>query len=113
MDYLRIEGLRIETRIGVHDWEKKIKQILLLDIDIPSDFSQTDDALKKTIDYDALCQHVTELVETSDFNLIESVGQHVLTAIQKTFQIKALTIRVSKPHAIHNAKNISIECHAD
>lgn len=109
MDYLRIEGLRIETRIGVNEWEKKINQVLLLDIEIPSDFSQTDDALKNTIDYDALCQHVTELVESTAFNLIETVARLVLESIQKTFKIKALNVRVSKPHAISNAKNISVE----
>jgi 7,8-dihydroneopterin aldolase/epimerase/oxygenase len=109
MDYLYIEGLRIETRIGVHAWEKKINQVLLLDIKIPRDFSQTEDSLTHTIDYDALCQHVTELVESNHFNLIETVAQQALTSIQKTFNIQNLTIRVSKPHAINNAKNISIE----
>jgi 7,8-dihydroneopterin aldolase/epimerase/oxygenase len=113
MDYLRIEGLRIETRIGIHDWEKKINQVLLLDIEIPSDFSQTNDTLKNAIDYDALCQHVTELVESNAFNLIETVAHLVLASIQKTFKIKALTIRVSKPHAISNAKNISVEIRHD
>ncbi|MCH9689665.1 MAG: dihydroneopterin aldolase [Gammaproteobacteria bacterium] len=109
MDYLRIEGLRIETHIGVHAWEKTIKQVLLLDIELPKDLSQTKDTLKNTIDYDALCQHVTEFVESNAFNLIETVAHQVLKSIQKTFEHQAMTIRVSKPDAIHNAKNISFE----
>ncbi len=109
MDCLRIEGLRVEAKIGVHEWEKKITQTLLIDIDIFSDFSKTEDTLSKTIDYDALCQHVTELVEASHFNLIETVAYAVRKSIQKTFNIKAVTLRVSKPHAVSNARNISIE----
>ncbi|MDF1647111.1 MAG: dihydroneopterin aldolase [Legionellaceae bacterium] len=109
MDYLRIEGLRIETRIGVHAWEKKIDQVLLIDIEIPSNFSETKDELNNTIDYDALCQHVTTFVTSNAFNLIESVAQQTLQSIQDTFNVQALTLRVSKPHAISNAKNICIE----
>ncbi len=113
MNYLRIEGLRIETRIGVHAWEKKINQVLLIDIEIPIDIpknsSPSQDVLENTVDYDALCQHVTELVTSNSFNLIETVAQQVLTSIQATFKVQALTLRVSKPHAIHNAKNISVE----
>lgn len=112
MDYLRIEGLRVDTRIGVHEWEKKITQTLLIDIEIPGDFSKTDDALSNAIDYDALCQHVTTLVETSHFNLIETVAHHIRASIQENFKIEALTLRVSKPHAISNARNISIEIQA-
>ncbi|MDX2346839.1 MAG: dihydroneopterin aldolase [Legionella sp.] len=109
MDYLYIEGLRVETRIGVHDWEKKINQVLLIDIKIPRDFSKLDDALENTVDYDALCQHVTKLVESNPFNLIETVAHQIIASIQSTFKLQALTIRVSKPHAINNAKNIYIE----
>ncbi len=112
MNAICIEGLRIETHIGVHDWEKKIKQALILDIKIPRDFkalTETDDQLEKTLDYDALCQHVIELIESKSFNLIETVAHTVLTSIQKTFKLQAVSLRVAKPHAINQASNIFIE----
>lgn len=109
MDCLQIEGLRVETHIGIHAWEKKIKQILLFDIEIPLDFDKIADNIEQTIDYDALCQHVTTFVETHAFNLIETVAHEVIASIQNTFHIQALTLRVSKPHAISNAKNISVQ----
>ncbi len=109
MNYLRIEGLRVEARIGVYAWEKKIRQALSIDIEIPTDFSQIDDKIERAIDYDALCQHVTQLVQSTQFNLIETVATHIHVSLQSTFQIKAASIRVSKPHAIHNANNICVE----
>ena len=109
MDYLLIEGLRVETYIGVHAWEKKIKQTLLLDIKIQKNFNQINDKLENTTDYDALCQHVTELVRSKSFSLIETVAKEVITSIQTVFNLDALTIRVSKPHAISHAKNIAVE----
>jgi len=111
MNILRIEALRTTTRIGVHEWEQRINQELLIDIDIPMSvekLEQTNDALENTVDYDALCQHVTKLVESSAFKLIETVAEHIISSVQRNFGIQALTVRVSKPHAIANAGNISI-----
>jgi 7,8-dihydroneopterin aldolase/epimerase/oxygenase len=108
MNMLRIEALRTTTHIGVHAWEQRINQVLLLDIDIPLTLDNTDDELENTIDYDALCQHVTNLVESSAFKLIETVAEHVISSIQTNFEVGAITVRVSKPHAIANAGNISI-----
>jgi 7,8-dihydroneopterin aldolase/epimerase/oxygenase len=109
MDMIRIEGLRMETRIGVHAWEQKIDQVLLLDIEIPHNFSNIDDALEHTVDYAALCHHVTELVTSAAWKLIETVATTVAASIQDTFSVKTLMVRVSKPHAIEAANNICVE----
>jgi dihydroneopterin aldolase len=111
MNILRIEALRTTTRIGVHDWEQGINQVLLLDIDIPlstEKLEQAHDEIENMLDYDALCQHVTKLVESSTFKLIETVALRVISSIQSNFGVQAITVRVSKPHAIANASNISI-----
>lgn len=111
MNLLRIEALRTTSRIGVHAWEQEINQVLLLDIDIPlstEKLEQAHDEIENTIDYDALCQHVTNLVESNAFKLIETVALRVIRSIQSNFGVQALTVRVSKPHAIANASNISI-----
>ncbi len=116
MNLLRIEALRTTTRIGVHAWEQGIDQVLLLDIDIPlslEKLEKADDMLENTIDYDALCQHVTTLVESSAFKLIETVADRVIRSIQDNFGVQALTVRVSKPDAIANAGNISITMSRD
>ena len=109
MDMLRIEGLRIETRIGVHAWEQKIDQVLLLDIEIPHDFSNINDSLEQTVDYAALCLHVTELVTSTAWQLIETVATTVAASIQIAFDLKALMVRVCKPDAIEAARNICVE----
>lgn len=109
MDLLRIENLKIETRIGVHAWEQRINQTLLINIDMPSDFSATQDKLEQTVDYDALCKHVTSLVESSAWKLIETVADRVAASIQEVFRVQEITVRVSKPHAVANAGNIHVE----
>lgn len=108
MDSLTITALNVATRIGVHLWEQKINQQLLIDIFIPSDFSQCNDELENTLDYDALCQLITHYVESNSFKLIETVANNVAELIKNNFKVTQITITVSKPHAIKNAGTVKV-----
>ncbi|OGV47871.1 MAG: dihydroneopterin aldolase [Legionellales bacterium RIFCSPHIGHO2_12_FULL_42_9] len=109
MDLLEITALRTTTHIGVHAWEQRIKQVLLIDLHIPLDLTQCHDTLDHTLNYDTLCQCVTEYVESNAFTLIETVAENIATRLKTTFPlITTLTVRISKPHAIPTAGNISI-----
>lgn len=108
MDTLVIKALQVATHIGVHAWEQKIKQNLLIDISIPSDFSNCKEDLTNTIDYDALCRCVTELVASKSFKLIETVANEVKEFIKQEFKVDKLTVAVSKPNAVANAGTISV-----
>jgi len=100
--------LSIGTHIGVHAWEQRIVQQLKLDITIPCDVTNCQDQLANTLDYDAICQHVTSFVEANTFALIETVAEKVAALIKETFAVDQLTVSVSKPHAVKNAGNIRI-----
>lgn len=108
MDTLNITALSVATKIGVHLWEQRINQRLLIDLSISTDFSSCQDTLTNTIDYDALCQAVTLYVESKSFQLIETVANEVAELIQKDFKVTKLTVAVSKPHAIKNAGNVQV-----
>ncbi|HBI22184.1 MAG TPA: dihydroneopterin aldolase [Legionella sp.] len=110
-DSLRITALSVSTHIGIHAWEQRILQKLLLDITIPMDLSTCNNALANTIDYDALCQQVTVFIESNAFTLIETVAEQVAQLIKEAFNVTALTVSVSKPHAIQNAGNIRVTVH--
>ncbi len=108
MDTLHISALSIMTHIGIHEWEQRILQQLLVDIRIPIDVTACNNQLANTIDYDQLCQRVTTFVETTSFSLIETVAEHVAQLIKTEFQVNELSVSVSKPHAIKNATNICV-----
>lgn len=108
MDKLDITGLKVSTKIGAHKWEQQIQQTLLIDICIHQDLSRCEDNLSNTIDYDQLCQYITHEIESNSFSLIETVANRVAELIKAQFSVKQLTVRVSKPHAIKNAGNISV-----
>ena len=108
MDTLQITALSTNTHIGVYAWEQDILQLLLLDICIYSDLTTCNNQLENTIDYEKLCQQVTTFVESNNFTLIETVAEQVAQLIKNEFQVAKLTVSVSKPHAIKNAKNICV-----
>lgn len=108
MDNLHIEGLTVNTQIGVHAWEQQITQPLLIDISLPIEVSDCADDLAKTIDYDKLCRLVSTYVESRSFRLIETVANQVADLIKQEFAINQLSVTVSKPQAIKNAANVKI-----
>jgi dihydroneopterin aldolase len=107
-DILQITALSTKTHIGVHAWEQRIVQSLLLDIRIHTDFTTCHNELANTIDYDQLCQQVTTFVESNTFTLIETVAEKVAQLIKDEFNVAELTVSVSKPHAIKNAGGICV-----
>jgi dihydroneopterin aldolase len=108
MDTLTIQGLSVQTQIGVYAWEQQIKQQLLVDIIIPSNFNNCNDELTNTVDYNALCKTVTTFVESESFQLIESVAHCVAQLIKDEFKVQQLTVSVTKPHAVKNAAVIKV-----
>lgn len=108
MDYIQITNLKVKTKIGVHKWEQAILQTLKLDIEIPIDINQCNDQIENTIDYDKLCQMVTEHIENKSFALIETVASEIIALIKDNFKVDSVNLSVSKPNAIANAGNISV-----
>lgn len=108
---LDISSLKLSTRIGVHEWEQRIHQRLLIDISMTVDCDDCQDTLKNTIDYDHVCRRVTSHIESNSFLLIETVAEQVATLINDEFKVSKLTVRVSKPDAIKNAGNIAVTVH--
>ena len=108
MDRLEIKGLSVMTRIGVHEWEQKILQKVLIDIELPIDCTSAQETLSNTIDYNRLCQQITEYVESNRFRLIETCAEQLARHLKSEFDITKLCLKLSKPGAVKNAQNISV-----
>ena len=108
MDLLQISALSVMTKIGVHAWEQKILQQLSIDLSIGTDFRECQDKLENTLDYDKLCQTITEFVSSNSFALIETVAEEIARLIKTNFKVEELSVTVHKPQAIKNAKSVSV-----
>lgn len=109
-DRVLIEGLVIITTIGVYDWEKTIKQKLIIDIEMEWDNRKaglSDDVIS-CLDYAKVSQAVEEHVKRHDFGLIERVAEEVAQVIIRDFNVPWVKIKVSKPTAIPTANNVAV-----
>ena len=109
-DIVYIRDLRIDTTIGVHDWEREIKQTLVLSIEMACDnrAAAAEDDLTKAVDYFAVSECLTELVAGSAHLLIETVAEQCAEAIQKQFNVPWLKLTVSKPGAVPAAADVGV-----
>ena len=109
-DIIFIEGLVIETIIGVYEHERDIKQKVVLDIEMTlpeSDASSSDD-LRHTVDYDAVSKLVTSYVIDTQYQLIESLAEQVASLVLGAFATDSLKLKLSKPGAVKNAKSVGL-----
>ena len=110
MDLVFIKQLTVETTIGAYDWEKTIKQTLLLDIDMAWDNkapAQNDD-LTKALDYASVSQRLTSWLSEQKIELIETVAERVATILLDEFAVTWLRLTVHKPDAVDNANGVGV-----
>lgn len=110
MDIVYIRDLRIDTVIGVYDWERQIKQTLSFDLEMATDIREaaaTDD-LQYTINYKAVSDRIIELVENFHPQLIESLAEEIAKMIIAEFHVPWLRLQVSKAGAVRAARDVGL-----
>lgn len=110
IDVVSIEGLNVDTVIGVYDWEKEQKQTLTLDIQMSwnNQAAASSDDLNDALDYALVSETVTQWVAEKPRQLIETVAEGVATLVLNEFGVQNVEVKVSKPGAVPNATNVSV-----
>jgi dihydroneopterin aldolase len=110
MDIIFLRGLHIETTIGVYDWERVIKQTVILDLEMGTDIRKAaaSDDIADTLDYKALSKRVIGFVESSEFLLVETLAEKVAEILLHEFRIPWLRLSLNKKGAIRGASDVGI-----
>jgi len=110
MDIIYLSQLKLETLIGVYDWERQAKRVIFIDLELATDTrraASTDD-LAHTVDYGALAQRLTELAEKSEFFLIETLADRFANLILQEFNVRWVRLKLSKRGAIPTADDVGL-----
>ena len=112
-DIIYIKDLRVETTIGIFDWERKVKQEVSIDMEFPFDCKKAaaTDSIDDTIDYKAICKGVIKFVEDSSFQLQESLAEGIAALVKEEYNVESIKLRVSKPGALRGAKDVGLVIH--
>ena len=110
MDKVFIEGLQADAVIGIHDWERRIRQTLRLDLELGFDnrVPAASDAVADTLDYDAISRRLTTFIEASSFGLVETLAERCAAILQDEFGVAWLRLRLAKPGAVRNAVAVGV-----
>ncbi|MDZ7785234.1 MAG: dihydroneopterin aldolase [Halioglobus sp.] len=110
MDCVYLRGLRVEAVIGIHDWERDIRQTLVLDLEMRSDTARAarTDAVTDAVDYAAVSARVIEFVSASEYQLIETLAEQVAALLRAEFGVSWLRLRVAKPGAVPEAEDVGV-----
>lgn len=110
-DVIFLEGLETRCIIGIFDWERKIRQKVLVDLELVTDARKAAryDRVEKTINYKNLAKRILQEVPKTRFQLVESLAEFIAELCLKEFGLWEVTVRLSKPGAIRGAKNVGVQ----
>jgi dihydroneopterin aldolase len=110
MDVIFLTDLRVETIIGIFDWERRVKQSVSLDLEMAADIPRAAraDAIDATLDYKAVAKRISQFVGESEFHLVETLAERTAEIVLNEFKVPWLRLRVSKPGAIRGARDVGV-----
>ena len=109
-DRIEILGLAVPAIIGVFDWERKVRQTVILDLAMETDVRRAGrtDRLADALDYKAVSKRVQALVKASRFRLVEALAEEVARTVLAEFDARRATVRVEKPGALRGARTVAV-----
>jgi len=115
MDRVFIEGLEIEAQIGIYDWERRIRQPLLFDLEMAFDNRKpaSSDAVADTLDYKAVSKRLIQFVGESSFGLVETLAERCAELVLREFGVESLKLKLSKPGAVRGARAVGVTIERD
>lgn len=110
MDIVYIRDLRIDTVIGIFDWERRIRQTVSIDLEMATDIrpAAASDDISDALDYKAVSKRLIAFVSASEFFLVEKLAEEVAAIVLNEFKVPWLRLRLSKPGALRGAQDVGI-----
>jgi len=115
MDKIFIRALKTEVIIGIFDWERQVKQTVLMDIELSADIRKAalTDSITDTLNYKAVAKRVLAFVEGSQFHLVETLAEHIAMVILEDFGVAWVSIVLSKPGAVRSSRDVGVALERD
>ena len=110
MDIIFLRELKIETLIGVYEWEKRVPQTLQFDLEIalPSSRACQTDDINDALNYADVVRHIQDVLGSRHFNLLEALAEHIAQILLNDFKAPWVKVSVAKLQAIRGSKMVGI-----
>ena len=110
MDIIYISDLRIDTVIGVNEWERRTTQTLILDIEMAADIRAAagSDDIADTLDYKSVAKRLIAFVSESRFNLVETLAERIAGILLTEFGVPWCRLRINKQGAVRYVRDVGV-----
>jgi dihydroneopterin aldolase len=110
MDKIFIHALKTETIVGIFDWERQVKQTVVMDVEFSADVAKAalSDSIDDTLNYKGVAKRVLAFVDESSFHLVETLAEHIAMLILEEFGVSWVSITLSKPGAIRSSRDVGV-----
>ena len=110
MDKVFIEALEIDALIGIYDWERRIRQTLVFDLEMGFDnrIPAASDDIGDTLNYKAVSKRLVEYVSRSEFGLVETLAERGAELVLREFIVDWLRLKLGKPGAVRGARAVGV-----
>ena len=110
MDTIFLRDLKVETIVGVWDWERKVRQTVSIDLEMAADIRRAaaSDSLDDTLNYKLVAKRVQQFVGESNFQLVETLAEKIAEVVLDDFDVPWVEVCVNKPGAIRGARDVGV-----
>jgi dihydroneopterin aldolase len=110
VDTIFVTDLRVETIVGIWEWERQVPQTVRIDLEMAADIQRAaaSDSIEATLDYRAVAKRIAEFVAESRYKLIESMAEGIADVIVGEFDVPWVKVSVHKPWAVRGSKDVGI-----
>jgi dihydroneopterin aldolase len=110
MDKIFIHALKTEAIIGIFDWERQVRQTVIVDVEMRFDIRKAalSDSIDDTLNYKRVAKRLLAFIEASQYHLVETLTEQIAMLILAEFDIAWVRVALSKPGAIRSSRDVGI-----
>ena len=109
-DIIFLNGLEMEAIIGIFDWERRVKQSVVIDLQMQTDIraAAATDSIEDTLNYKAVAKRLLDFVNNSEFHLVETLAERVARIVVTEFGVPWVRVDLNKPGAIRGSRDVGV-----
>ena len=110
MDIVFIRELKIDTVVGIYDWERRIRQAVVMDLEMGADVARAakSDRIEDTLDYKSVAKRLIQFVSEAEFQLVETLAENVAELVMREFGVRWIRVTLNKPGAVSGSKSVGV-----
>ena len=110
MDIIYLRDLRIDTVIGIYDWERRMKQTVIIDLEMGTDIRKAanSDNINDTLNYKDVAKRLISFVGESEFELVETLSEKIADILLDEFKVPWLRLTLNKKGAVRGVRDVGV-----